>query len=799
MAESKLPSYNTVSDAQIVQVTGANGGIFAYEYDKEQRAYIARDTQYVATAAHGLSHISTDPIPAATCDNPGLMSADDKCKLETITQTRIGVLSFQGAGFPDDGGWLSGDIILAAGTEFISLERFGNVVRFTVDSPVPMNCSCEACTQIFWVQDETDVSAIRPPTCGGKIPGVNGYGELKFYIMPANTLVNPSKPSDALNTKGRYPSLIFKRYDNALTPGSGSFEVVLSRDTANQQQGVVGWNFTPGTTTVATCEWLVGKDTDGNLMKFSMKGNATPGLLGSITYKGHNITKKMAIVTDYASSVVSTNQYKLKWWDILNSEPLGDEFTATNIWQYTDAGVSTQELVLDNSRSLLPIGALVDVWFFEIGSGSAGPIYRYYFNVAPPTSAASTWSQVGGVVFGNTLTSRQEIEPSIDDTDRNSAEDITSLRDLERTIWGVSNYHIPLVLESDGDGGYITSEYYNGQNRAEIDLDLPGLKVEPANETGNFSQRPVHLWNRVALSSSLTTIQLGRGTDLEYPTYDVLLAAPIDSYEDLYLRVKASGSIGALYYVRVSGVQYKDLPQFGTLRILGNTGTSASEANSIWSFTHKAIDNVSSDESSVTLIGTVPYPGTVDDLVEMLHQEYSCPCVRVQFTEDDGEIQLQFKVGTLSMSDTYENDNASDDVDDYVRGLADGYSVSAVYTQAASWSGLGPRPSINVDGFYVVDGGSTGTVEYWNELEIMQRGGQIWIWWNGLLIPPDTDLSADLDVPSSVSTPYFPVAGVPTFGKVGLRMWPGATVRSIAVRGQNREYSEYTRGQLLIT
>jgi hypothetical protein len=57
------------------------------------------------------------------------MSADDKCKLDAMLGTRLGVLGFSGAGMPDDGGWLSGDIILAAGTEFISLERIGMQVK----------------------------------------------------------------------------------------------------------------------------------------------------------------------------------------------------------------------------------------------------------------------------------------------------------------------------------------------------------------------------------------------------------------------------------------------------------------------------------------------------------------------------------------------------------------------------------------------------------------------------------------------------------------------------------------------
>jgi hypothetical protein len=94
-----------------------------------------------------------------------------------------------------------GDIILAAGSEFINIERIGNTVRFTVDSPVPLNCGCETCAQIFWIQDESATRAIRPPSCNGIMPDVNAYGELKIYTLPESTIVDPQDPLPALQTK----------------------------------------------------------------------------------------------------------------------------------------------------------------------------------------------------------------------------------------------------------------------------------------------------------------------------------------------------------------------------------------------------------------------------------------------------------------------------------------------------------------------------------------------------------------------------------------------------------------------
>ena len=141
MPLNKIPPYTSLTDSQFLQVAGPDGITTGYHYDAQTRMLYFKESQVIYPSFHGQTHIAEDPIPPATCDTPGLMSANDKCKLDTLIGTRLGVLGFQGAGFPDDGGWMQGDIILAAGTEFISLERIGNVVRFTVDSPIPLNCA----------------------------------------------------------------------------------------------------------------------------------------------------------------------------------------------------------------------------------------------------------------------------------------------------------------------------------------------------------------------------------------------------------------------------------------------------------------------------------------------------------------------------------------------------------------------------------------------------------------------------------------------------------------------------------
>ena len=116
MTVSQIPSSSGLVDQQFIQVVGPNGLTTGFQYDEQQKALYFKESQVLFPSFHGTSHVAEDPIPVATCDTPGLMAADDKCKLDALLQTRLGVLGFQGAGFPDDGGWMQGDVILAAGT-----------------------------------------------------------------------------------------------------------------------------------------------------------------------------------------------------------------------------------------------------------------------------------------------------------------------------------------------------------------------------------------------------------------------------------------------------------------------------------------------------------------------------------------------------------------------------------------------------------------------------------------------------------------------------------------------------------
>lgn len=828
MALTQIPNSTSLTDQQFIQVVGPDGIISGFQYDLQTKSLYAKESQIIYPSFHGATHIAEDPVPLATCDTPGLMSADDKCKLDALLQTRIGILGFQGAGFNE---WLSGDIILAAGTDFVSIERVGNVARILVDSPVPLNCgACDECQSIFLVQDTTDVASVRVPTCTGKLPGFNSYGEFKVFLFPESTLADANNPAATLNHKGSYPAFIFKRYNDAIVPGTAECDIILKRDSRNSAQTEIGWSFTPGATGTIQCVWFTGKDNDGNQTKFQLSPQVEPGLLGSILYKGHLITKKMAVIVDYTTTILSTNQYTVREWNVDGQKPLGDPFTAKNVWQYANpenspSGVNPKTLLLDSSIDILPVGTLIDLWAFKVGEVAGEAINRYYFSKKPVINPNHMWTWVGQTQFGDVAQAREELPPDNGSDDKISATQVSDINTFERSQWGLTGFDDPLIVYDVVSTAGTDSADISYQHRAIIDTDLPGLKVVAASTVpDDFSERPVWLWNRRNICNAVIHADIGRPTSSIFVPYDFALRAQIDESDTKYARVIGKGIINGINYVRITGVHFHDLPTFGTIRILYPNG----QQNKIFNYSKKLMfpsiigpeeanteptggytPSYGSDIDSIVLISyasnNVAYPGDVGDIVELLHQEYNSPIVRVEFSYNTstGLVQIQFKVGTLDMSLPYEEDVIGDDADDYVRGLAPGYAVSAVYSQAGTFSGVGTQPDATPEGFVVYDGGAQiggDLSEYWNSIEIMLRDNQVWIWWNDLLIPPNTNLSANLATPVTITSPYFTIDTDVNkqFGKVGLRMWPGATVRRFDVKTQIRLFSEYQKGQLII-
>ena len=934
------PQTSSLQDKQFYHIPQADGILAGWQYNAETKTLYAKESQVIVPGSHGMTHIAEDRVPDATTDTPGLMSEDDKARLDALLQMRVGVLGFQGSGMPDDGGYMTGDIILAAGSEFISIERVGNVVRFTVESPIPLNCGCETCANIYWIQDESEVSTIRPPSCNGKMPGINGYGELKIYTYPESAILDPRDPMDTLKNKGNYPALIFKRYDDAVTPYENEFEMVLKRNgnlTTN-----VGWAFTPGTLNKAECVFFVGSDNNGAQMKFEMFPEKEPGLLGSILWKGHSITKQMAVITDYPSDILSTNNYTVKKWDVRNEQPVGSSFTAKNIWQYNNpensanAITNPKRIVLDQTRELIPVGTLVDIWEFELSRDSNNRITRSYFNVRPDVKAGSMWSLSGAVRFGDLFTAREEINDPADNTAISASEiNVSDIRLFEKSQWGLNQFEDRLILSDDGGEVEATDgtiqrepsgEPVNNDIVADIDPTIPGLRIlkqtqslvgdinddgvvddqdlhlfmcaygktvfdDGYNSRADFNgdgrvdirdlailgqqfdlniekvpDRPVFLWHRQNHGNVHIKAKIGMPDDdsgMVFPPYDILLSAPVDSFDDTYIKVIkrgvfTTGPFAGAPYIVVKGMRWEDLPQEGVLRIL--TGAFR---NAVWRYYFKAAFS-NWDDDGVTLIGrddvfpfdedfpigegdtacTVgPSPDIEDStdatgtddctggatdstesssgseeeaaevpsnttVAELLRQDFTAPCIRLQFivnnTVNAQSVQLQTVVGMLDMSVPYEY-NQSDPEDDLVRGFSPGYTVSTTLVQNGFIVDGNPN---NVDsspsGFKVYAGGEldvpyNGEVEKWNDLEVMYRNGEVWVWWNNYLISPDTIASASLSTPVAVNSSYFPINPQVDVGKVALRMFPGAIVRKFEVSDQLEMFNEFSVGQSSIT
>jgi len=807
---AKIPSYTALSDQQSILVSGPNGATSTYQFDTQTRSLQRTDCSVAVSCKHGITHIGDDRIPDATCDSPGLMSADDKCKLDTFTGTRIGVLGFIGAGMPDDGGFLEGDIILAAGSDFITLERVGNIIRWNVEIPVPLRCDCDECAELFLVQDSTDVDKVRPSNCAGRIPGLNLYNSFGTYLVPRSAAINATDLDAVLGQKDQYPAMIFRRFNDL--PGLAEFQLILKRTSATDPTAEIGWTFTPGesqNTGYVTNVFAMGRDTAGNLMRFSFIPEKEPNLLGGLFYKGNLISKKMAVITGYTPTVIEDNRYNLREWDMVNATALKTAFTARNVWEYQNpenatSGTNPQRLQLDAQSQLLPIGTLVELWAFQVGTSSAGPTYRYFFSKQPELDPGSLWVTLDCTRFGDELISRDEntggtggLQPSIL---------VSDVRTLEKSNWGLTGYDDPLIYNTI-DATNITGGGFdvNPDSRVRIDISRPGLIVDgPSGNTSDSAVRPIFLWYRANQYNTYFRALIGRPENSDYTPIDILFRSPVDSWDTRFVFTTESDVINNIAVISVCGLDFTDIPPFGTLRNL----TPGSRRDGTFNFARKVVSLQGSATSGygcnqISLIGYEgdPLPDIQPgDVLELVHQDYNASVLRIDWeVEPASNIQrVQFKSGNLNTGLPYDQDGPSAK-DDFVRGLDPGYVVSSIYSQAGFWNGTGNKPQTSLPEFAIYNGGAVlggAQTEYWNELEMMIRDDQLWVWWNKLLIPPDPNLNIALPTPVTIDTPYYPVDMKK--GKIALRMFPGTKIREVEIQSQTRLFNEFTNGNIRI-
>jgi hypothetical protein len=165
-------------------------------------------------------------------------------------------------------------------------------------------------------------------------------------------------------------------------------------------------------------------------------------------------------------------------------------------------------------------------------------------------------------------------------------------------------------------------------------------------------------------------------------------------------------------------------------------------------------------------------------------------------TPEQESVGLDVTGGILSMAHPYELDidNIDGDEypnDDYVRGFLPGSFVVSDHFLQNGFTETGDDVTAEPTNFRVVDGGFIGnsTEEKWNEVCIMVRDNQVWVWWNNMLISPSTEASAALPTPMTVNTPYWPISTA--FGKVGFRLWPKAILRDVQICDQIKLFNEF--------
>jgi len=805
---NKLKSHTTYIDGQLVQLSGPDDTSLWYQFDQQQRVFYIRESLLTATAKHGQTHVSQDPIPEASCDAPGLLGADDKCKLDSLVGTRLGVLGFQGAGFPDDGGWMQGDIILAAGSDFISLERVGNVIRFVVDVPNPFACVAEECFQVYWIQDETEPNALRPPSCAGALPGINNYGEFKVYLFPESTVINPNFPQKTLKNKGDHPTFIFKRYDDGIGTNEGELDMVLKRN--QQGASTIGWSFTPGATGKAECVWFTGLDNQGNRTEFKLNPNNSADLFGSILYKNHSITKQMAIITGYESDVLSNNRYKAKWWSVNKQEPVGDEFTITNIQQWDlDDDVKIPDAAFG---VILPVGQLVDVWTVKCGQNDC-----HYSITQPNLNTNALWATLGAAEFGNTLDPRPELveEEGTEGTAGTGTEEtgpppINDATILDPNEWGFTGLDDPMLVYVPGENKTIPSSgqanYTTNIVIKEGDATTPDqrhLEVVDDLNSDNL-QRPVFIWHRSSLRNALVEVHMAKPEPSEsgylFPPVDVLLRAPVSVVGSKYGTVVENGSFSGgqlegMNWVRIAGLSWHELPPRGAIKTLIFDGSFT------YGKTMPYSAKLASTDGGSVYLATDESPIAENTVVELLHEEYTTPAARLQFMHNHNghDLEMSATVGTLDMSVDFIKEETDETVgtagipfNTFVRGFSD-YSMSKTFWQNGSAYTTTNGLETSDDNFFVLNGGVASDTEFYNILRVMVNEGDVWIWWNDMLLPPITQEGLSSNSPTD---PFYPIKDVVKYGKFGLRLWPGAKIRRIVTRSKLLQFSHLSLGQL---
>ena len=655
---NQLPDIELLPDKSLVSIP-VSSGLEQYIVDIATKTFYVKEF-IIIPQPHAQTHITSDQIPEVTDTTHGLLSTDDKIKLENSIQTTIGILKYFGSGVIEDK--QVGDIIFASDSNTLQLERIGRTIRFNlIQAP---NLHPVTVSPIYWIVDESETNlTIRPPNCNGQIPPLNQYGELHLFLLPSTLKIDPLQPTAWTSKQGPTayaPTVKFTRTldsNSKSIDGQADLEIILKKTVTFDSNGnetvtnKTGWVMSNYPTAKAL--WYTSIDKAQNQTTFEM---SMTNSLGYLLFNGNSVTKQMAIIIGVSDT--TQNTYNVQNWDVQNQKVIGSIYQAKNIWQYTNP--TTTPLILnDSTYALLKPGTLVDIMMFNTMLGS-----QYYFSKDP--QPASFWATESCVQFGDAYKVYQDIATSIQTIDNWGITQIEDLLLSDDYMMGAEEYTyepsgIPInntvVVKSDstlpaievvnqirkvdidlnGDGvvDYLdldiimrsfgkTSNESDFDPRADLnkdgvvdykDLSLFGEFFSIQND--NTADRPIFIWDRKTHKNFLMKLQIGQpvSQDKIVPPYDMILSGPIDRVGDKYVNVIRrgvfqTGPFAGLHYVVVRGGYWKDCPKDGYVRIL-----SGIFRNFVWRYFYKTAFSFY-DSNCITLIGDSMFPFDDDFKIE---------------------------------------------------------------------------------------------------------------------------------------------------------------------------------------
>ncbi|MDP6585964.1 MAG: hypothetical protein QF535_15040, partial [Anaerolineales bacterium] len=407
------------------------------------------------------------------------------------------------------------------------------------------------------------------------------------------------------------------------------------------------------------------------------------------------------------SDVLSTNRYTAKFWSIGDQETVGSDFTITNLMQWD---LTNDIQILDSSfGSILSVGQFIDVWTIKCGVTNC-----YYCQASPILNTNGLWATLGALEFGDTIESR----PESDTNPTSAVNDVTDVSLIDRNEWGMTNIDDPMLVfvpgagDTDGNpditipAAGIANYTVQTINTADTTMDRRYIQIDD-DDGGDNIQRPVFIWHRASLRNALIEVHLARPIESpsgsNFPPIDVLLRAPVSTVDSKYATVIErgtfnSGQYNGLNWVKLGNLDWHDLPPHGAFKVIMFNGSYT--YGQTFSYTAKLIDD---SADFVFVVTSDPTPAQFS-VVEFLHEEYTTPAARLQFSHNVNthDIEMTPTIGTLDMSTDYalENTAPTEAFDNFVQDFSSSED-GATFWQNGNAETTTTGITVSDEGFYI--------------------------------------------------------------------------------------------------